>query len=121
MQPRLRSDSVAPPLSEPTVNDFTSSELEELSAVTVYVPATVMHTSADVEGTEPVLHFAASLQSPLTGAFHESVHPPAARAVPAPATAIARVATAVINATVKMVLSAELGARLASKSMSSVS
>ena len=61
MQPRPRSDNVALPLSPPTVNDFTDSELEELSAVTVYVPATVMHTSADVDGTEPVLHFVGSV------------------------------------------------------------
>ena len=79
--------------------------------MTVYVPATVMHTSADEVGTAPVLHFAASLQSPLTADFHESVHVPAARAMPVPETAIASVTATVTSATPKTAPSTDLGAR----------
>jgi len=80
----------------------------------------VIHTSSAEVGTAPVLHFAASLHLPLTAVFHESVHVPAARAAPVPATAIANVAIAAITTTVKTILSAELGARPPCKAMSSI-
>src|SRR5580700_3709205 len=76
-----------------------------------------MQTSADEAGTEPVLHFAASLQSPLAAAFHESVQVPAARAVPVPETTIASVA---INATDSTIFNAEPSARATCELMSSI-